>query len=277
MRGSDSVTSGAFAAFEHVGWQKVAGPYAETFAALTAQSIAPLLDAVGVTNGTRLLDIATGPGHLAAAAARRRARATGLDFSSEMVARARAAHPHAEFTVGDAQALPFPDASFDAAVIGFGLLHFPDADQALAEAHRILKPGGRIGFTVWAGPELALGFGLVIGAIRAHGNPDVSLPQGPPLFRFSDAGECRRALSRIGFADIRVTEVAQVWRFPSADAWIGGMERSTVRTAAILRAQTPQALVRIRALLADCARAYQREDGTLELPMPAVLACATRP
>lgn len=266
-----------FGTLEHRGWQEVASRYEDAFAALTAQSIEPLLDAVGAAAGTRLLDVASGPGHLTATAASRGAIATGLDFSPAMVARARAAHPRARFIEASAQALPFPAASFDAVVISYGMLHFPDADQALREVFRVLRPGGRLGFTVWSGPERALGFGLVNNAIRAHGNPDVSLPPGPPLFRFSEAGECHRVLAQLGFAGIRVIEVPQVWRFSSASAWIEGMERGTVRTAATLRKQSPAALARIRATLLQDAQAWQRNDGSIELPMPAVLACATRP
>lgn len=265
-----------FGAFEQRGWLEAAGRYEEAFAALTAQSIEPLLDATGVTAGRRLLDVACGPGSLAAAAAGRGADATGLDFCPAMLARARAVHPEVEFIEGSAQSLPFPDDCFDAVVIAYGLLHFPDADQALREARRVLRPGGRIGFTVWAGPERALGFGLLSDAIRAHGDPDVGLPPGPPLFRFSDAVECHRVLARIGFTDSRVAEVAQAWTFPSAAAWIEGLEHGTVRAAATLRMQTPAALDRIRAALVQQARRWQRDDGSIELPMPAVLACATR-
>lgn len=265
-----------FGAFEQRGWQAAAGRYEDAFAALTTQSIEPLLEAAGVTAGSRLLDVACGPGRLAAAASGRGAVAIGLDFSPAMVARARAAHPQVEYVEGSAQDLPFPAGSFDAVVIAYGLLHFPDADRALREAWRVLRPGGRIGFTVWAGPERALGFGLLNDAIRAHGDPDVGLPPGPPLFRFSDAGECRRVLARVGFADVRVDEVAQTWKFASAAAWIDGLERGTVRAAATLRMQTPAALARVRAALAQNAGRWQREDGSIELPMPAVLASATR-
>ena len=72
------------------------------------------MDAVGLRQGVRLLDIATGPGYVAAAAAARGARAVGLDFAAPMVAHARTMNPAVEFQEGGAEALPFPDHSFDA-------------------------------------------------------------------------------------------------------------------------------------------------------------------
>jgi len=224
-----------------------------------------------------MLDIATGPGYVAAAASRRGALVTGLDFSSEMVALASSRYPDIRFREGNAEALPFADASFDAAVICFGLLHFPDADLALKEAFRVLRPGGRLGISVWATADKAVGFGIVLDAIQAQGNLDVGLPPGPSFFRFSAPDECRRTLEATGFTDPRSVEVPQTWRFPSVTAWIEGVERSTVRTAALLRAQTPAAYAQIRAEVERRGQGYRRSDGRIELPMPAVLTSAKKP
>lgn len=267
----------AFSSFEHGAWQNVVKPYDDFFGGLTTQCIEPLLDAVGATKGTRLLDVATGPGYVAAAAAHRGAEAVGLDFSAAMVAEAATRHRNIEFREGDAEDLPFADSSFDAVVISFGMLHFPDPDRALKEARRVLRRGGRIGFTVWAGPDRALGFGLVVNAIRAHGKLDVDLPQGPPFFRFSDPAECRRALAAAGFVESHVAEVKQNWRFASPAAWFDAIEKSTVRTAALLRAQTADARSNIRAAVEHSGISYRRSDGTIEVPMPAVLASARKP
>lgn len=180
------IDPGAFRAFEHAGWESIPTQYHHSFSNLTPQAIGPLLDAVNVRSGLRVLDVATGPGYVAAAAAQRGASVVGLDFSAAMVAEARRHHRGVEFQEGDAEALPFPDSSFDAVVMNFGLLHLGRPEQALAEAHCVIRSGGKIGFTVWAGPEEARGFGIVLRAIQKHGTMTVPLAPGPPFFRFSD-------------------------------------------------------------------------------------------
>ena len=270
-------TPTTFLEFEHRAWQSVVKLYEDNFGALTTQCIEPLLDAIGVRRGDAMLDIATGPGYIAAAAARRGATATGLDFSAAMITQASSRHPGIAFREGDAGNLPFPDASFDVAVIGFGILHFPDPDRALREAHRVLRNGGRFGLSVWAGPDKAAGFGIVMRAVEQHGSTAVDLPPGPPFFRFSDAEECRKAIIAAGFARVDISEVAQSWCFPSASSFFDGISASTVRTAALLRAQTPERLARIRAAVESEANRYRVGGAGIELPMPALVAVARKP
>ena len=266
----------AFHAFERAGWERIPEAYQDAFGSLTTQAIEPLLDAARVGPGVRVLDVATGPGYVAAAAAGRGAAAIGLDFSAPMLVEARRRAPAIDFREGDAEALPFGDAAFDAVLMNFGLLHLGRPDEALAEAHRVLRPGGRLGFTVWAKPEEAVGFGIVLGAIQRHGRLDVPLPPGPPFFRFADPAESQRVLGEIGFRPPHVRTVPQTWRLASGDALFFVMRDGTVRTAGILRGQTPAAQDAIRADVREAVRPYQRAGG-VELPMPAVLVSAVKP
>jgi ubiquinone/menaquinone biosynthesis C-methylase UbiE len=265
-----------FHSFEKAGWSEAAvvETYGELVTRLTTQAIPALLDAVGAGRNTRLLDVATGLGEAAAGAAARGAKVSAIDFSSVMVERARRTRVGIEFREGDAQALPFPDRSFDAVVCNFGMLHFPDPERALAEALRVLVPGGRVAFTVWASPERAVGLGVALGAAQAYGDPAAAaaLPQGPAFFRFSDHGECVRALSNTGFEQCRALEVSQVWRLASVEEFLRALGQGTVRNRALLRAQPHEARERIERAVREGVAPWVTRDGALELPMPAVLA-----
>ena len=102
------------------------------------------VDAV-VRPGDRVLDAACGTGDLAILAAAQGAHVTGLDFSDEMLVRARRKAPALEWLQGDLLNLPFADDTFDAATVGFGIRNVADLQRGIDELRRVLKPGGRLG------------------------------------------------------------------------------------------------------------------------------------
>lgn len=264
-----------FREFERAGWEGVPAGYHQAWGSLTTQASGALLDAVRVKKGIKLLDIASGPGYVAAAAAKRGAVAVGVDFSSAMVAAAQKLYPGVEFRQADAEALPFDNGLFAAAVMNFGILHLAKPDQALIEAHRVLGSDGRFAFTVWAKPEETMGFGIVLRAVEKYGETDVSLPPGPPFFRFSEPSEAKRSLEAAGFKSPRVKKVDQVWRLPARDGLFDAMKDTTVRTAGLLRAQKAEALNKIRDAIREETQRYTKGD-IVELRMPAMLASARK-
>jgi demethylmenaquinone methyltransferase/2-methoxy-6-polyprenyl-1,4-benzoquinol methylase len=101
-------------------------------------------DLARVGPGARALDVATGTGDLAIELRRRGASVTGVDFAPAMLDVARRKAPAIEFERGDAMALPYDDAAFDAVTVGFGARNFADLDRGLREMTRVARPGGRV-------------------------------------------------------------------------------------------------------------------------------------
>jgi SAM-dependent methyltransferase len=128
------------------------GDYA-TFAELLQPSADALVARVGVTAGTRVLDVATGTGNAAIAAAAVGGRVTALDLTPELFdaarGRARTGGWDIDWIEGDAEHLPFADQSFERVLSVFGVMFAPDHRRAAAELARVLSPGGTIGVCSW--------------------------------------------------------------------------------------------------------------------------------
>jgi len=263
----------SFRELEHAGWNRKAGQYDDFFATITGQAIEPILDTLDVTEGCRLLDVACGTGALSAAARRRGSIVTGIDFAAEMIGQASRKHPGIVFEEGDAMALSFDDASFDVVVCSFGILHLEEPELAVAEALRVLRPGGRYGLTVW----LPSGdyFELAMTAIKTFGRPDVPLPPAPPPFRFADQAECHGVLAKCGFADVSFSELSLVWRCRSPEDVLA-LSYQSIRLSMVLEAQAVADRERIRQAILEGAERY-RKGMDLEFRFPVLLVSALKP
>jgi demethylmenaquinone methyltransferase/2-methoxy-6-polyprenyl-1,4-benzoquinol methylase len=170
---------------------------------LTAQSVV-------VAPGARVLDACCGTGDLAIACARQGAVVTGLDFSEPMLERARRKAPAIEWVNGDALQLPFDNAAFDGATVGFGVRNVEDLECGLRELRRVLRPGGCIGILEITRPRGVLApfyklwFDAIVpllGKVLPGGSAYTYLPASVRRF---PGPEALAALMRdVGFADVQ--------------------------------------------------------------------------
>ena len=259
-----------FARFEHESWQRVADKYDSVWSSLTRQFIPSLLEDTSVSAGMLALDVACGPGYVSAAAKQLGAVPTGIDFSEKMIGIAKRMFPEIRFMQGDAQDLQFEDGSFDRVLMNFGLLHVSHPEKACVEACRVLKRGGKFGFTVWAGPERNPGAKIVNDAIEAYANLDVGLPEGPPKYLYGEREECRQVLEQAGFEGRSMTYETRLieWHLPDAGYLFEAERNAGVRTAGILAHQSPEALEKIRVALENGIKQFARGNRFV-LPMVA--------
>jgi len=254
-------------------WGRTAATYAEGFEAMTGAAAEVTLDAAGVGLGSLLLDVGTGPGTLLGPALARGASVIGLDLTDEMVDEARRRFPEAEVRIGKASELPFDAEVFDAVTLGFCLHHMADPDRALAEAFRVLRPGGRIACTVWAALERCEATSIAFAALAEIGfggdsdAPQPPLPFGQPLAAY------QTALQEAGFIQplTRHTEIG--WRVRSAAPVIDSFERY----AGLPQLVSDEQRTAFAAAVERAISSRAQPDGTTYLPNPAILAAARKP
>jgi SAM-dependent methyltransferase len=271
------VDTDAFDRFEAAGWEQRAAAYDRHFSALTGRLVEPLLDAAAVKDGHAVLDIGCGPGHLTAACAARGAAVIGVDISAAMVRLAAERHPGIRFEQADAQRLPFDDASMDAVVGNFVILHVGRPERAVAEAVRVLRPGGSLALSVWDIPARTRLIGLLTDAVAEIGaKPSADIPPGPPFFRFADDGEFTGLLAGAGLVQVQVRRTTFDYRVGSAAELWDALLAGTVRSGALVTGQPDDVRARIRAAFERAAAQYGTGDG-LDLPVSVTIASGTRP
>jgi demethylmenaquinone methyltransferase/2-methoxy-6-polyprenyl-1,4-benzoquinol methylase len=176
-------------------------------------------DLAAVGPGDRVLDVATGTGDLAIELARRvgpGGEVVGLDFSEEMLALARRKAPGLRFERGNALALPFPDATFDAATTAFGARNFSDRARGLQEMARVVRPGGRVvvlEITTPTRPPLswfhAAWFERIVPVLgRLAGDPDAYAYLPSSVRRFPPPAELAAELAGVGLVRVRYVVTA---------------------------------------------------------------------
>lgn len=221
-----------------------------------------LVEAVDPRPGARVLDVACGSGNAALVAARRYCEVTGIDYVPEWVDRARtraaADGVAASFEVGDAQALAFPDASFDVVLSVFGVMFAPDQERAAAELLRVCRPGGVIGLANW----MPQGWGIDFFAPHARVAPP---PPGlaSPLRWGSEEG-VRELLE--GGAHVTVQRRALFQRFRSPDDALDVFRAHFGPTIRAFEAAGPDGEDDFRTALLEVFDAHNRaDDGTARL------------
>ena len=268
-----------FEAMEKDGWAdpSIANGYATGFDRATRLVAQHLAESVGAGPDMQALDLCCGHGVVSAELVARGASVTGLDFSASMISLAEVAVPEAMFIQGDAMAMAFADASFDAITIGFGVPHFPDPETGLHEVARVLKPGGRMGFSIWQGAGSDGAFGWLFDAVGRLGDPSITLPAGPDAHQYADAELAQSIMTSAGFKDVQIADApSELWLATPEDLF-DTFNDGAVRAAVVLRKQPNTAADAIRADMAERVRQEGTEtDGGYVVPAPSVIVSGIR-
>ncbi|MCP3168112.1 class I SAM-dependent methyltransferase [Myxococcus qinghaiensis] len=211
-------------------WDLVAPEYVRELLPVFETFARDALARTATGSGSRVVDVAAGPGTLSLLAARQGARVTAVDFSSRMLAtlreRATSEGLDIEALTGDGMALPLPDQKFDAAFSLFGLMFFPDRPRGFRELHRVLVPGGRAVVSSWLPFEHSPTMNTVYQSFAELMGGGSGGPRDG-MMPLSDKETCLREMTASGFKEVAVHEVTARVEYPSTTAMVDSLMRSS--------------------------------------------------
>lgn len=237
---------------------------------------ADLLERVNLQPGERLLDVACGTGIVSRQAAPfvgDTGRVVGLDMNAGILDKARSFDTLIDWREGDATNMPFSDHEFDVVVCHHGIQQIPDRSKSVAEMHRVLQPGRRLGAAMWCSIEGSPGYLSLRQALERHVGVTAAEAMDQPLC-FGEAGPVQALLEEAGFRDVDVKRVSRMTHFTSPGEFtrailVGGVMR---RTGTQFSEETIQLLIDD---VSSDLQSYVSADG-LSVPMESHLTTARK-
>jgi len=254
-------------AAEFSAWLPLIAPYGER-----------LLDKAAIEDGMQVLDMACGTGEPGLTLARQRpaVRVTGADASPGMArlaehVRQREGLTNIRFAVAAGERLPFADAAFERAICRFGVMLFDDPAAGLSELHRVIRPGGRVAFSVWSVPERVLCPALTLWTMERF----CDAIEWPRTFALSDPERLEALARAAGFSDLALEPFDAAFTFRDLDHF---MERNLTGRfiEKPLARMTEAGQATFRAALREAASAYQQADGSVRLAQEAIVVTGTK-
>lgn len=265
-------------------WDNIAAGYDELVTPTHMWLANEGLRRVGLSLGTRFLDVAAGSGALSIPAARLGAQVLATDMSPVMLerldARARKEGLELETRVMDGHALELEDGAFDMSGSQFGVMLFPDMPRGIAELARVVRPGGRVLMNVYGPPQKIEFFGFFVHAIQAVVPNFTGPPMDPPPlpFQLQDPEKLRQELANAGLKDIRVETITEKLEFRSGKQlwdWLTSSNPIVGGVLAELNLTDEQGAI-VRQTLDDMVRKRSGGSGPAVLTNPINIGVGTK-